>query len=179
VGGLEALMFEMKNWKRPTDVNLRKGLNTEALLKQKILGMSGVEGWWYSVLMKGQIIMSQEKSDILGWILAVKNVLYNQYIKSMKTAGVRAKLLRDDEFGIQFLPLVPKLENGLEVMGGKGRPKSLIDSTKRLKTGKRPRAYLIPPLKICRDLMDFRLNRNSDWEAPDEWEGSEDDNSIL
>jgi hypothetical protein len=178
-------MYEMKNWKRPDNVNLRKGLETEALLKQKILGMGRAEGFWLSVLKKGQIIMSEEKPDIMiesgihgprtdGWILVVKNVLHKQYIKAMKDIGTRAKLLRDDEFGIQLLALVPLLENGLEVIGGKGRPKSLIDNTKRLKAGKRPRAYLIPPLKVSRELMDFRLNRNIDWEDQDGWEDSED-----
>lgn len=63
-------------------------------------------------------------------------------------------------------------------MGGKGRPKPLVGS-KRLKAGKRPWAYLIPPLDKCRELMDFRLNGNQDWEEPFEWEEQIDDNPTI
>jgi hypothetical protein len=152
---------------------------TEGLLNEKIDTMSHVERWWLGVLRKGQIPFIESEKDKVepGWVVVYRDALYNEYLQAMKAIGVRVRLLQADEFGSALRALVPKREDdgkGKVIMGGRGKPESII-GMKRPGTAKEKRSYahVIPPVVICRNLMDIRENGNLEWEEPIEWEQPE------
>jgi Family of unknown function (DUF5906) len=185
-GGLEALMYELMNWKIPPEVNLRTGLITDAQIDQKLHSMDHNERWWYDKLRSGQIdFLVEDSKKEAGWIVVRRNVLHHDYIKSMKTIGIRAKLLSENDLGTFLRAMVPKREDdgkGKVVLNKKNQSEGLI-GTKRLtlevpvgKTTeiKRAWAHIIPPLAVCRKLMELRLRGDLDWDEPNEWEQLED-----
>jgi Family of unknown function (DUF5906) len=179
-GGLEALMYKLMNWKIPSEVNLRTGLVTAAQIDQKLQSMDHNERWWYGKLRSGQIgfITSEGDKFDKGWVVVYRNNLHADYIKSMRQIGVKAKLLSEDELGTFLRAMVPKRANDGEgdiILNKKNKPVGIIGKTRPGSSNeKRPFAHVIPPLAVCRKLMDLRLKGELDWEEePNVWEQPE------
>jgi Family of unknown function (DUF5906) len=170
-GGYEALMYLLLH-RDISKFNCREAPITEALIDQKTKSMSDVEKWWFNILRKGQIKFYE---TIDGKCICVaRAILYEDYCQTMKKLGVKSKLLQEDEFGILLRTFLPKVENGKIVIGGRGRPESIIGKTRMTGPGtttqKRPWVHIFPPLDKCRELWDFRIKGTSDWDEPVEWE---------
>jgi Family of unknown function (DUF5906) len=178
-GGYEALMYELTT-RDISKFNPRKALNTSELMEQQIASMSSLERWWLSVLRKGKItsIGAEDNgaNDDCGWIIVYREGLYTAYKRAMKTIGTRQKLLQDDEFSIQWRSLIPLVDGSHVVKNEDGR--RVVSLVKMKRVGKdRTYCHVIPPLSVCRELIQLRLNGNAlDWEEPFDWEDTEFEN---
>jgi hypothetical protein len=165
-GGYEAIMYELMT-RDISQFNCREALITDALIDQKEKSMPDVERWWLNILRSGKLKFVVSQSDDKEYCVN-KEILHNDYIRFMRKISVRSKLLQPDEFAIKLRSFLPKIENGKIIMGGKGRPESIIGTTRIGK--EKLYCHLMPSLQMCRDLMDFRLKRKLEWEEPNEWE---------
>lgn len=170
-GGYAALMYELMH-RDISKFNYREALVTEALIDQKIESLPAVEGWWLGILREGKMKFIDSESD--NWISVSNHILYNEYWKFMKRISSRQRILRKDEFGIELRRLIPKVEDGNVVLNKDGR--RVISLIRDKRSGKeRIHSSVMPPLNICRELMDFRLKRKLDWSEEEQWELPESD----
>jgi hypothetical protein len=165
-GGLEAFMYVLMNWK--IDVNLRTALVTEAQIEQKTETMSGVERWWFNLLVSGQLPFVHQ--DERGY-LVVKEKLYMDFCNSQRLVNDKNRY-DPRAFGMRFVELIPKLDNGKPQFYKNGKTVSMINGNDKYTSGnERLNVYIIPKLEVCRRLMDFRIKSNFGWENMDDnWE---------
>jgi Family of unknown function (DUF5906) len=157
-GGLGALMHILMNWK--VDVNLRTALVTEALIEQKTESMTGVERWWFNLLVSGQLPFVHK--DERGY-LVVKERLYLDFCNSMRISGEKSKC-DTRSFGMRFVEMIPKLDGGKLQYYKNGKVISMVGVGDKWTSGQeRLNVYIIPKLEICRALMDFRLKSKFGW----------------
>jgi hypothetical protein len=164
-GGAAALIHYFLNHK--SDINLRLVPITDELIEQKKQSMSGVAEWAMSIAETGEM----PYGDVLGngEIESIKRLLYTDFCKSAMGKNAR---LSERQFGIQFLKLLPDIVNGVVQKADNGRVKSVVKTTDlKLKgaRGIRFDAYGIPTLKIFRELMDFNLQGNTEWNDKEKW----------
>jgi hypothetical protein len=164
-GGLSAIMYELMNWK--IDVNLRTALVTEALIEQKTESMSGVEQWWFNLLVTGQLPFIHQ--DERGY-LVVKEKLFSDFCNNQKLVGDKNKF-DQRRFGMHFVALIPLLVDGKLQHYDNGKVKSMVGLGDKYTSDKeRLNVYIIPKLDMCRKLMDFRLKSQFGWNSGDgEW----------
>jgi hypothetical protein len=167
-GGLEAFMYHLMNYNY-SDVNLRTALVTEALIEQKTESMTGVERWWFNMLVSGQLpfIHLNEKG-----YLVVKEKLYQDFLDVQRRLGDKNRI-DQRSFGMRFVALIPKLdESGKEQHYPNGKVISIVGVGDKYTSEKeRLNVYIIPKLNVCRKLMDIKLKSNFGWSNDaDEWE---------
>jgi Family of unknown function (DUF5906) len=176
-GGYEALMYDLLN-RDITSFNCREALVTDALISQKDKSMSTFEKWWLEVLTSGEIRFIEDQfKDDAKWIVVGREILYQSYSSHIRKVYTKQKLLTPTQFGIQLRELLPLVVGGKIVMNEDGRRvESVIEATRLGK--ERLYCHLIPPLVVCRSLLDFRLGRNRQWDEPTEWQAPEYDDSV-
>jgi hypothetical protein len=165
-GGREALMYFFLNYNFK-DVNLRLAPVTDALIDQRVSTMKSEDSFWMDLLRTGAI--PYVTIDGNGYVTVVVEVLFNLYCETMKRTIIRNRSLQSD-FGIKMHSFMPKLENGRVVKGASGRPLTLLDKKLVGGKGKQKPAYIIPPLNICRELMNYKLGKSYNWDEPHEWQ---------
>jgi Family of unknown function (DUF5906) len=166
-GGLGALMHELMNWK--IDVNLRTALVTEALIEQKTESMTGVEQWWFNLLVKGNLPFVHH--DERGY-LVVKEKLYQDFCDAQRRMNDKNRH-NERSFGMAFVALIPKLDDKNNIQTYKnGKTISMVGVGDKYTSGsERLNVYIIPNLITCRKLMDLRLKSNYGWDNDnDNWE---------
>jgi hypothetical protein len=165
-GGLEALMYELMNYK--IDVNLRTALVTEAQIEQKTASMNGVERWWFDLLCSGKLPFVKIVDDGY-WV--IKEKLLMDYNNSTQ---VRHRL-NEREFGIQFKELIPLVVNGVIQYSKNGRPYNIV-GTEKYTSGpsgqtERMNVHVIPKLEVCRELFNMRIKTEYDYgSGSQQWE---------
>jgi hypothetical protein len=134
--------------------------------------MSGVQEWMYSIADCKEFPYGDRQPD--GSIKVIKSLLLADYNQS--SAGKRYPM-SDRQFGIQFLNLFPKVLNGEECKADNGRIENIIDTDIKLEDGRgiRRNAYHIPPLKLIREVLEFKLGGMCNWSVgivpDDKWDG--------
>jgi hypothetical protein len=166
-GGLEALMYELMNYK--IDVNLRTALVTEAQIEQKAASMTGVERWWFDILCHGKLPFVKHEGDGY-WV--IKEKMLSDYNATIAQTRHR---LNEREFGIQFKEMMPLVVNGVIQYATNGRPKNIV-GTEKYTSGpsgqtERVNVHVIPKLETCRELMNLRIKTEYDYgSGSQEWE---------
>lgn len=148
------------------DFNPREAIVTEELLYHKIKTLEGIQDWWMqNFAVTGQLFYDGVYPD--GSVRVNKADLrasFNLYRKEvMKQSGE----ISDRIFGIEFMAILPVIEDGKIVMNDDGRRAvSLIRNTK---ADGYP-AYIIPSLAKVREVMEFHLGGPHDWDTASDME---------
>jgi hypothetical protein len=137
-GGREALLYHLLNFDL-SQVNLRVIPKTDALLEQKIEGMTSQQAWWLDMLKKG----------LLPWGAAERNAcpktkLYYRYIKHAKLQGVNRRAIE------------VSLGMFLSKVCGSGLTSTKVDAIIPV--------YRFPSLKECRALFEKRIGQALTWD---------------
>jgi hypothetical protein len=144
-----------------SSVDLRRIPVTEELLHQKQQSMSGVEEWWLNNLTTGELpqgILDGENCRVL------KELLYIDFCKS-RWVRDRTKL-NETAFGKAFVQLIPQVIDGKVQKHSNGSRVTIVRDGRApvTKTGVRPYVYIIPSLRVCRELMDVLLEGKNTWD---------------
>lgn len=165
-GGAEALMYHYLS--HQSDINLRIVPVTDELIIQKQQSMTPVQEWWTSICETKEFPYGEFMSD--GTVEVIKALLYLDYQNSF--VGKR-QALTPAKFAYQLLELLPLIiggekqrnEKGLVLSEAKKDNVKLKDSRDVRRDG-----YIIPNLKRCRELLEFKLGGKINWSTDvDKW----------
>jgi hypothetical protein len=160
-GGLEYLLADLLAFDLSI-INLREIPQTKALLEQKLLSLSAVEGWWLDRLWAGSPLRNGS-----GWAqLVPSRAIFDDYIGTSEKAGIRRRSL-ETSFGRKFHKLVPGLEDCRPLLKGD-------DGVLR-----RTHCYQLPSLVKARENFERQLGQRIDWPSMHEDNTSTDDTVPL
>ena len=159
--GLEALMYYFMH--RDITHDVRQVPITEGLIEQRIHNMDSLQSWWLNVLVSGRIPCLPFDDRLDGNVKVVKEVLFDHYCSNIRKTMNRSRATETD-FALRVRSFVPKVEKGKPVKGGMGRAESLITNCRIGNKGEQRTAFIIPPLSICRECMDFVLGNKYEWD---------------
>ena len=154
-GGREAMFYDLQMMDI-SDVDLREFERTDALLEQIIESMTLVQKWWFSLLRRGTIMLSNPK-DWCGpkedfWPKMVSNEeLYENF--EIFTQKLRGHIPVQEVFGRQLNKLMGPVEYVRQ---------SFVEG------GPRKRGRIIPPLNDCRKVFEELLSMEVDWDREKE-----------
>jgi hypothetical protein len=168
-GGMDAALLHYFLHYDYNGVNLRKAPDTEELVHHKKRSLSGVLEYLNNLAETGEMPAGKPEPDG-GWRIA-KRQLYRDYCAPHKW---RYKLIRmsEDNFGREFTSLLPDIQNGVAHRAANGKVTSIVKDRKTSRTeGKQLNAYIIPPLKAFRELIEFDLEAigKMTWKEKDQW----------
>jgi hypothetical protein len=128
-GGFAALLYDLLH-EDLSKFNHRKPPLTDAGLRQKILGMTPEQRWWFGKLVAGELLPRQ------GWPRYVpKGGLHDNYIHTLEKAGVSRRAM-EMELADRLTDWVP---------GWKGMP---VKDRSSYRNGER--CWDVPSLERCR-----------------------------
>jgi Family of unknown function (DUF5906) len=165
--GLEALMHFFMTRNITHDVRIVP--ITEGLIEQRIHNMDSVQAWWLNILVAGRLPYVDNMG--IDGVKVVNEVLFDHYCATMRKTMTRTRSTETD-FALKLRALIPKVEKGKVVKGGKGRPDSLIKKCRVGGKGEQRMAFIIPPLSICKACMDFVLGSKYEWDDDGDGEWS-------
>ena len=155
-GGYEALLhFLLRH--DVGDYHVRDVPQTKALLAQKLLSMTPLDEWWYSLLQDGSV-------DEDGWPkYAVKENLRYAYTTYCRAYGIPPRC-NDSTFN-DFMARV--LLGGARTVRPRGR-RMVFQPDGSTREVARPRAYELPALSTCREHFSQLFGGTMDWaESPE------------
>jgi len=156
-GGYEALLHHLMHYDL-SEYNVRDIPKTKALQEQKLYSMTTEEEWWYNKLQDGRLL----DGDAEWRTMVLKNHMllsYTGYMRTFSSSNRRSTATRLGQFLQKALPgEFPKNKQGggaVEVMPLDGGPPKIQE---------RPRYYLIPDLKTCREHWDTHFGGPHNWD---------------
>jgi hypothetical protein len=165
-GGRAALMYHFLN--QNSNIELRLVPVTDELIEQKKQSMFGIKKWIMNCVESGEWPYGDVKTD--GAVEVIKKLLVYSYNTSSE--GKRHQL-SDNEFGIEFLKMFPKISDGIVEKAKNGRTVSIIQTGPNIKfddsNGNPQYGYIIPPLRTIRDVIDADLGGGNNWDDRAEW----------
>jgi hypothetical protein len=165
-GGYAALMHYFLNYEYGMD--LRIVPVTDELIEQKKRTMSGVKQWAINCAELGEWPYGHVRDD--GSVEVIKKLMH--YSCNGSPEG-RRNQLSENEFGIAFLKLFPKIVNGIvqnTIMGGLSALSRQGPNIKFPdKRGVQQYGHVIPPLRAIRDVIDATLGGKNIWEDSADW----------
>lgn len=143
-GGRAALLYDLMHFDL-SKVNMRVIPKTEALLEQKLRSLSSVESWWFERLREGTT-----RVKALEWETTVEcKLLFDDYLDKSDRIGIKRRSA-ETEVGMELKKLVPSIRTT--------RMLALGESGQR-----RPRAYGLPDLSVCRAMFEEAVGQVVDW----------------
>jgi hypothetical protein len=156
-GGYEALLYHLLHEVDISDFNVRAVPKTAALAEQQVASLSAEEKWWYGVLNRGELpLLRSDKRS------CPRDALHDEYVRRTQRVG-HARRATETELGMFLSRVVPKLKTE--------RPRVTVTVRHGATEEQRPRIYVFPALKECREAFAKNIGGAVAWDDPDaDWE---------
>jgi len=155
-GGYEALLYELLN-RDISEFDARQMPHTDALQEQKLFSLQPDEEWWFKKLSAGEVM---EGKGWPGHVLGVELIHdFTSYARQWGNS-MRSNETRLGHFMQSVCPAGHRLRGQLH-----GEFEVVLDGKPR--TMKRPKVYLLPDLKLCREHWDHYFGGPYEWPEPE------------
>jgi len=144
-GGREALLDYLLHYPALSLVELKELPHTEALMETKLLTMSPTEQFWYEILFRGTVDVTDHE-----WKSSIKRkTLHSSYLQYAKDVG-KSRRATETELGITLKKLCPHVRDGCVT-----------------EAGQTWRTWEVGTLEQCRSACDRAMHwPNHTWDAP-------------